>query len=67
MFRLIALAIFAFVVVALFSSLWFMMRDRGSTHRMANTLMLRVVLSAVLLLLLVFGILSGHLQMHTFG
>ncbi|MBS98128.1 MAG: DUF2909 domain-containing protein [Oceanospirillaceae bacterium] len=64
MFRLAALFIFALIVVALFTSLWFMMRDRGDNPRMARTLMIRVVLSAALLLLILFGFLSGHLHSH---
>lgn len=67
MFRLLAIIIFALIVIALFSSLWFMMRDRGTTHRMANTLMLRVAFSIALLLLLLVGFLSGHLHLHGIG
>jgi len=67
MFRFIALIIFALIVIALFTSLWFMMRDRGTTHRMANALMVRVVLSAALLLLLLIGLFSGQLHLHGFG
>ncbi|KEA62967.1 hypothetical protein ADIMK_2937 [Marinobacterium lacunae] len=67
MFRIFAVLIFALIVIALFTSLWFMMRDRGSSKRMANTLMVRVALSAGLLLLLLYGIFSGHLHLHGVG
>lgn len=62
MFRVAALLIFASIITALFTSLWFMMKDREGEKRMANTLMIRVILSAALLALVLFGFLSGHLH-----
>ncbi len=64
MFRIAALIIFAAIVIALFTSLWFMMKDRAGESRMANALLIRVILSAALLGLILFGFLSGHLHSH---
>lgn len=64
MFRAVAVLIFVIIVITLFTSLFFLLRDRGQTKRTANTLMLRVILSAALILLLLYGFLSGHLHSH---
>jgi uncharacterized membrane protein len=64
MFRFALIALFGLIVVALFSSLWFMMRDPAGSRRMANGLMVRVIISAILVLLILFGFLSGQLHTH---
>lgn len=65
MFRFALLALFALILLALFASLWFMLRDPAGSRRMARGLMVRVIISAALLLLILFGFLSGQLQPHT--
>lgn len=64
MFRFALLALFALVILALFTSLWFMLRDPAGSRRMANGLLIRVLISAALLALILYGFLSGNLQPH---
>jgi len=64
MFRFALLALFVLVILALFTSLWFMLRDPAGSRRMANGLLIRVLISAALLALILYGFLSGHLQPH---
>ncbi len=64
MLRLVALLLFALVLIALFSSLVSLLREPSGSRRTANRLMLRVALSAALLLLLLLGFLSGQLHSH---
>ena len=64
MFRFALLALFVLVILALFTSLWFMLRDPAGSRRMANGLLIRVLISAALLALILYGFLSGQLQPH---
>lgn len=60
---LIAL-IFVAIVISLFSGLYFLMTDRGQSHRTVNSLFFRVGFSILLILILIYGFYSGELSFH---
>lgn len=64
MFRLLILILFIAILVALFSSLWSLLRHPSADGTTANRLLWRVILSALLILALVYGFNTGHLQPH---
>lgn len=66
MFRLVVVLMLIGVVVSLFSGLFFLLRDRGGSHRTVQALTLRVGLSvtvfALLLLAYRYGWIPGYHQ-----
>ncbi len=64
MFRLLILILFIAILVALFSSLWSLLRHPSGDGTTANRLLWRVILSALLILALVYGFNTGQLQPH---
>ncbi|MDP2239036.1 MAG: twin transmembrane helix small protein [Burkholderiales bacterium] len=63
--KIIVLLFIAFILVSLFSALYFMIRDKGQSRRAVKALTVRVALSVVLFALLMlgfhFGIISTRL------
>ncbi len=57
--RFVIFLFIAFILVSLFSALYFMFTDKGNSERAVKALTVRVVLSVVLFALLVLGFLSG--------
>ncbi|SIS43373.1 DUF2909 family protein [Neptunomonas antarctica] len=64
MIKLLLLLLFIGAVVSLFSGLFFLIRDRGKSRRIIYSLYLRVLFCVLLLVLVVYGFLSGHLVSH---
>lgn len=52
------------VVISLFSSLTFLIRDSSRRSRAVNALVVRVVLSVLLLVVIAFALWSGELQLR---
>ena len=65
MFRLLILFLFLAILVALFSSLWSLLRHPSGDGTTANRLLWRVILSALLILALIYGFNTGQLHPHT--
>ncbi|MEH6473991.1 MAG: twin transmembrane helix small protein [Halopseudomonas sp.] len=61
MFKLLLLIVFGAIVVSLFTALYFLITDSGSSQRTVNSLAVRVLLSLLLVGLLVYGFYSGQL------
>jgi apolipoprotein N-acyltransferase len=59
--RFVVLAFLAFIVVSLFSGLYYVWKDRGRSDRAVKALTVRVVLSIVLFLLLIISYQLGFL------
>lgn len=63
--KIIVLLFIAFILVSLFSALYFMIRDKGQSRRAVKALTVRVALSVALFALLMlgfhFGIISTRL------
>jgi apolipoprotein N-acyltransferase len=53
--RLVVLLFLAFILVSLFSGLYYVWKDRGTSTRAVKALTVRVILSIVLFALLVIG------------
>ncbi|SIQ78855.1 DUF2909 domain-containing protein [Marinobacterium stanieri] len=64
MLRILILVLFIAIVIALFSSLWSLLRYPAGDGRTANRLLWRVMLSALLILLLIYGFNTGQLHSH---
>jgi hypothetical protein len=63
--KIIVLLFIAFILGSLFSALYFLIKDRGGSRRMAKALTIRVVLSvalfALLMLAFYFGLITDRL------
>lgn len=57
--RFIVLVFVGFILFSLFSALYFLLKDRGTTTRTVKALTIRVVLSIVLFLLLLLSFKLG--------
>lgn len=53
------------VIVSLFSSLFFLIKDGGKTNRVVNSLAIRVTLSLLLLSVILLVLWHGDLALHT--
>jgi hypothetical protein len=53
--RIVVLLFIGFILVSLFSALYFLFTDRGQSHRAVKALTVRVTLSVVLFALLVLA------------
>ncbi|MEQ6885669.1 DUF2909 domain-containing protein [Salicola sp. Rm-C-2C1-2] len=60
---LIVLVLIA-IIASLASSFFFMMKDEGSRHRVVNGLIVRVSLSALLLVLIGVAAMTGNLELN---
>ena len=59
--RFLVLTFIAFILVSLFSALYFLLKDKGQSRRTAKALTVRVVLSIVLFALLLLGFHFGFI------
>lgn len=59
MLRTIVLLFIAFILLSLGSALYYLVKDRGTSNRVAKALTVRIVLSVVLFTLLMLGIRFG--------
>lgn len=57
--RFVVLVFLAFILISLFSGLYFLMKDPGNSRRTVKALTVRVVLSITLFILLVLGVHFG--------
>jgi uncharacterized iron-regulated membrane protein len=64
MFKILIVLLFLAVVVALFSGLYFLMKDRDGSKRIVTALSWRVGLVATLVALIVIGVATGLLEPH---
>lgn len=64
MLHLLIVLLFIVVLIALFSSLWSLLRRPSADGTTANRLLWRVIFSVLLILLLVYGFSSGRLRSH---
>jgi len=52
------------IMISLFSGLFFLIRDGGKTHRVVNSLALRVALSVLLLVVVLVSLWTGDLVLN---
>jgi hypothetical protein len=59
--KIIIVILFVALVISLFSGFFMLMKDKGSTMRTWNSLTLRLVLAAMLMSTIVYGVYTGQL------
>jgi hypothetical protein len=59
--RFLVLIFIAFILVSLFSALYFLLKDKGRSERTVKALTIRVILSIVLFALLMLGYRFGFI------
>ncbi|HEY0337813.1 MAG TPA: twin transmembrane helix small protein [Burkholderiales bacterium] len=59
--RYLVLVFIAFILVSLFSALYFLLKDKGRSERTVKALTIRVILSIVLFALLMLGYRFGFI------
>jgi len=59
--KVVIVLLFIALVVSLFSGYVFLLKDRGTTNRTWNSLTVRLVLAALLMGFLVYGVYTGQL------
>lgn len=59
--KTVIVVLFIALVISLFSSLAFLIKDKGSTKRTWHTLGIRLVLASLLMGFLIYGIYTGQL------
>ncbi|MFO7788103.1 MAG: DUF2909 family protein [Halospina sp.] len=64
MLKFLILFVLIGIIASLASSFFFMMKDEGSRHRAVNGLIVRVSLSALLLVLIGVAAVTGNLQLN---
>jgi TRAP-type uncharacterized transport system fused permease subunit len=62
--KIIVLLFVVFILVSLFSALYFLIKDKGRSERMVRALTVRVVLSIALFVLLMLGFRFGFITTH---
>lgn len=64
MYQFLLLVVFLGVVISLWSGFFFMMKDKGTKNRMVNALFIRVGLSVLLVILIIYGYYAGELSIN---
>jgi len=59
--RFVVLLFIAFILISLFSALYFLFTDKSGSRRAVKALTLRVILSVTLFALLMLGVYSGFI------
>ena len=67
MFKIILIALLLVIIASLFSALYFLLKDPGSSTRVVKMLAVRVGLSLFVMGLLFIGSWLGWVQPHGFG
>lgn len=62
--KIIVVLFLIFIVGSLFSGLFYLVRDKGTSERTVRALTLRIGLSVILFVLLMIGYATGLLQPH---
>ena len=64
LFKTLVVVMLALVVSALFSGLYFMLRDKGRSTRSVKSLTWRIAISLALFVLLLIGAATGLIEPH---
>jgi F0F1-type ATP synthase membrane subunit a len=68
MFTKIIVVLFLFVIIgSLFSGLFYLVKDKGTSERTVRALTVRISLSVLLFVLLMLGYATGLVQPHGIG
>lgn len=61
MLKVLIVLLFVGLLLSLFSSLWYLLTDRGTTKRTAHLLGVRLTIAVALMMLLMYGLYTGQL------
>ncbi|MEL0101888.1 MAG: twin transmembrane helix small protein [Gammaproteobacteria bacterium] len=64
MFKIIFIFLFLLIIISLFSSLFFLIKDKSDKKRVVNALKVRVGLSVILFVILIIMYMNGYIQPH---
>ena len=64
MLKVLIVLVLIGIIISLASSFFFLMKDGSSSHRVVNGLVVRVSLSAALLVLIGLAMVTGDLQLN---
>ena len=67
MFKIIFIILFSLIIISLFSSLFFLVKDKGNKKRVVNALKVRIGLSVALFVILIYMYTNGYIQPHGIG
>ena len=67
MIKALVLLLLAGIILSLFSGLFFLNQDQGGSRRMVRALTVRITLSVILFLVLIFAWFNGPIQPHGLG
>ena len=67
MLKTIFIFLFLLIIISLFSSLFFLIKDKGNKKRVVNALKVRIGLSVLLFIILIFMNMNGYIQPHGIG
>ena len=62
--KIIAILFLVLIIGSLFSGLFYLVRDKGTSERTVRALTVRISLSVLLFILLMLGYVTGLLQPH---
>ncbi len=60
--KFIVIILLLFVVISLFSGLFFLVKDKGQTKRTANALTVRIILSLIAIAFIIIAFATGLIQ-----
>ncbi len=64
MIKIMIVILLLAIVISLFSSLFFLVRDQGKSFRTVHALAIRVCLAIILMALILYAVQSGQLQFN---
>ena len=64
MFKIIFIFLFLLIIISLFGSLFFLIKDKGNKKRVVNALKVRIGLSILLFIILIIMYKYGYIQPH---
>ncbi|MDB2461435.1 twin transmembrane helix small protein [Gammaproteobacteria bacterium] len=64
MLKIIFISLFLLIIISLFSSLFFLIKDKGNRKRAVNALKVRIGLSVLLFAILIIMYMNGYIQPH---
>ena len=62
--KIIVVLFLFFIIASLFSGLYYLVKDKGTSERTVRALTVRISLSVLLFILLIIGYATGLLQPH---
>ncbi|MEC8421717.1 MAG: DUF2909 domain-containing protein [Pseudomonadota bacterium] len=62
MLKFIVISLFILILISLFSSMFFLIKDKGQKRRVVNTLFIRIILSIILFIILIILYQMGYIE-----